>query len=902
MVKKWCFFALISLILSANLALAASSTGNLSHSIQEKYSVGDKIKGWINVSLSNENASSLLKTSLGDSISLIDLINKNSNLTKGEDYTCSPADCMSDYSVVSGSENQSKTFVLNNGESKVFGIKFVGENSFDGILDSSPFSIDITSNASEDIKPQLFVDILNNNGNEWRAYRPSGNFYNENYGCYQSSPEAQTTFESAPFCNKISVPDTPNLEIGAIVSANVENPGAVTFLMELKDSNNKFIISCNAVASSGGRISCVVSPSPKITQTQDFYVCISVPTSGDRDNYEINYERINTCGTNGFDFEIFAKPGKFASVGNFVLNSSEISFSGTSIGTLESYLNAYISQKYGNNCSNGCIIPIKFTSGVNNQEINVKGISHDDGTYISKYKKDGVIVSTTNSIYDVAEKSATISTAKFQQLSLDDANFSVPDEFGTKEFILKLNDNKIFSDLIEVQKIPEIRLVSPPKGKTGAAVPTEFAVNIEKFGANTTITKYEWNFGDNKTEISTVNKIKHTYNAIGTYQLKVKVTDSLGLTSEKTFSINVVNPKDYVNEELAKNLANLASIKPQIDKLPTFQKNSLNSILNLSRAESVLSGIQQRNASASTDQEYISIMADLITINLPSSISATKSTDAIIFFPDKSKINLNVLKEISGGNYSSDKKDDYADAVISWYLKNAPSALTFKEFSGVYDGSLERMVNTFEIKIPSSSRNISYFIIPKLENLKFENQNAKETPEYYYIELAKEEENIRFSTTENIDFSNLPAFVSPPLGKLPVSIFNDIGSELVEKRTTLALILLLIVFLGFVAYIIMQEWYRRKYENYLFKNRNDLYNIVSYIHNAKKKGIGENEIYSRLRKIGWNSEQLNYITKKYMGKRTGMFEIPIQKIFGLFNRNNAQKSSQKNNTVYNTKI
>ena len=72
----------------------------------------------------------------------------------------------------------------------------------------------------------------------------------------------------------------------------------------------------------------------------------------------------------------------------------------------------------------------------------------------------------------------------------------------------------------------------------------------------------------------------------------------------------------------------------------------------------------------------------------------------------------------------------------------------------------------------------------------------------------------------------------------------------------------------------MQEWYKRKYESHLFKNRNSLYNIVQYIRQAKSKGIEEKKIKANLKKAGWSLEQIRYATKKHEGKRTGMIEIP----------------------------
>ncbi len=70
----------------------------------------------------------------------------------------------------------------------------------------------------------------------------------------------------------------------------------------------------------------------------------------------------------------------------------------------------------------------------------------------------------------------------------------------------------------------------------------------------------------------------------------------------------------------------------------------------------------------------------------------------------------------------------------------------------------------------------------------------------------------------------------------------------------------------------------------------NLYNLINYIENEKKKGTGERDIAGKLKKSGWNSEQVTYALRKYAGKRTGMPEIiSTEKIFKTRDKNNLQK-------------
>jgi L-rhamnose mutarotase len=75
----------------------------------------------------------------------------------------------------------------------------------------------------------------------------------------------------------------------------------------------------------------------------------------------------------------------------------------------------------------------------------------------------------------------------------------------------------------------------------------------------------------------------------------------------------------------------------------------------------------------------------------------------------------------------------------------------------------------------------------------------------------------------------------------------------------------------------LQEWYKRNYESYLFKNKNDLFNLIHFMDNAEKQKITKEDMFKKLEEKGWNHEQIEYAYKKYKGLRTGMWEIPIFK-------------------------
>ncbi len=868
------FFLLVILFSAFFFAFSQSQVGNPSSLISEKYPLDSHLTGWINISLNNEPADSLFQTSLGDQVSLIDLIKQN-ELKGTLAYSCLPLDCKSDYSAA-GSGEDSKTFSLSPGESQVIGLKFGGNVGDTSFMNARDFNISIMSDAPESTSKQLFIDVLDDNNKEWQSYKSSGNFYNEDSGCY-NSPMGTIDITTTIFCEKITLPEAPKVEIGAYI-INSLNPSA-SFTMSIDNKNGKSA-TCPISAFQGGRIGCV--PNFKIDASGDYFVCIKATSSVDEFKYKINSQsnNNNTCGyatdaTHPRDFEVFAKPAKFNSIGSFVLNNTEVLASGNSNTNLESEIENYISNKYNRDCTKNCIVPIRIISGKNQQQqLTVSGIN-------MRYTLGGVTTNGINKIYNITSIPAKV-TSGFIIMNLDYANFSLPKTFGSSNLSLTFGGTQIFSQNIEIEKIPQIVSINPMTIIAG--LPTHFSAEIKTFDSNSTkITNYEWRFG-NDTVKTLLNDALYTFNKIGTSVITLIITDSNQHTSTNSFNVYISTPKIAVNSLLKKDFDNLKNIKSLIENFSLFEQDSLKTILNFNKLESTLSDVQQKNATAISDQDYINIMPQLVNLTIPSSIEITKSVDSLLFFPSKKNINLNILKKISGGDYGG-QESQYADSILAWNLNNVQTRLSSRGFTATYEKNDKEILNTFELKIGESQEvKGAYLIIPKFENIKFkQDYSQKENEGYVYIQLNGGEDII-FSTSEKADFLNFPAFISPPISRLSIQKAPLLDTEKISKQTLIILVTLLVTFIGFIIYLALQQWYKRKYENFLFKNRNDLYNIVSYIQNMKKQGIEDSKVASGLKKSGWSSEQVDYIMKKYYGRMTGMLEIPIDKIINLFKK------------------
>lgn len=861
------FIVIASLIMLLCLEGVSASfeIGNKSHSIEGVYAPESFIKGWINISLNNEPANSLFKNSKGDSISLIDLLQKN----KESKYSCSTTNCVSDYSA--NNPLSEKKFNLSNGDSKILGFKLSGN-----IISINSIKFNIQSNAPLSCVNQLKIDFFNN-GKNYLGNNKSSIWSCtplRNYGCFEEDETTEDyTITNVPYCQKIKLSESPGFKIGAWVKKNEgASRNLIISLYNLEGEETAYCQLPEASAT-GEEISCDINY--LVLKSQDYYACIYSNEGTGEYKIKGNSNPILGCGFYGTPiqsetpgaYQIFAEGKKFDAVGTLRISDSLIN------GGLGNLAKDYIWAKYGSlNCSEGCVVPIKVISN-EDQQVNVSNLE------LTYEKTTGVV--TEKNFYDLIETSARID-ADFQKISLDQGNFSVPFGYGNFTFQLKLNDKEVFSEDLVVERVPIIKSLSPIT--TASAFPTSFEIVVD---SSENITKYEWDFGNNDSQTTKINRVIYTYNSTGQYELKVTVTDSNQKSSYKIFNIIVNTPNEEINKYLKKKLKDITNVKTKIESFPVFYQERLNSVLNIESLEEELRKIQTANASASSEAEYNKIMVDLLNLTVPESISITKSADLFSFYPNKENINLNILQSIGGGKY--DDENAYIDGILSWNQKNIETKVTFKEFSGKYEYSERPILNIFELKINGREdlKEDFYFILRKLDGLKFkENYEEKEESEYVYIDLTKLEKTIVFSTTEEISFIDLPVFISPGLDKLVITSSGPFNEEKEEtsKLTIFILILFFLISVGIIVYILLQTWYKKKYEDYLFKNRNNLYNMITYIHNAKNQGLKEKEISIKLKQAGWSHEQVRYVMKKYAGKRTGMLEIPIERILKNFKK------------------
>jgi len=867
--RKEFLLMLILLMISSASAFVVSN-----YSIQSEYGPGDNLRGWINLSLENQDAVSSL-SGFDNEISLVDFLENNS-LISGSNYSCFPSDCKTDYE--DSNKELSKTYSLNPGDKKLFGIKIIGD-----VQSIDSFSMKIQSDAGESGYPQLFIDILNDGEIEWQPHEFSGEYGNPIYGCYETGTE-MAEITQTEYCERIELPPASKVKIGADVKEVPGKGGEVDFLMTIYNEDEEG--SCTASASGDGKIECEVNV--QVREPAEFFVCIKTDDYSDNNKYAVLYEQNEPCGFSGegdyeYDFPIFARTGGYAAVGEIIINQEEIDeYDGT---TLIYYIEDYINEKYEGNCSEGCIIPVKIISG----DLQTLTVSDVQLSYTSGISK------TERYLNGLEETHATLDM-DFHILELEKSGIKVPNSYGNSLLILKLGEEEILQKTIKILRLGTIESLFPLQA--AAAFPVRFSVY-----ASGNISEYTWNFGDGVEITTKENYTYHTYNETGTYDLKITVLNPQG-NSSRIFSIKVNTPEKEINETLKEKRDYLREIKSSLSEIDVWYSSQLEERIGLEDIESELDRLEIAYNEASPE-DYIGIMNSLYDLKVPMEIQEVKFSGKFLPFPEN--INPRYLVDLG---YKEENPEEYAEGIVLWMATNLNVELESSIFNLKYDDKTVPIFTGNKLKItPVNPVEEAYLIIQNEDIIFKEDYDEEEISGATGIKMSIEEQKtIEFILDGKVEAVDLEAYISPEFSELPektnIGPCNNNGvCEEDEDEDNCPndchginwgrlfwLIILLIAAL--IVYIFLQEWYKRHYERHLFKNKEDLYNLMSFIHNAIKIGTSNRVIYQKLKAYKWKREQIVYAFRKLFGKRTGMWEIPV---FRMFEKKKIEKELAKRN-------
>ncbi len=876
-------FLLIVALMAINVVSATIEIGNLSHNIEESYVPGAALKGWINFSMEDEPADTLI-TAFDNSVTIRDLLEANDvSCTFPNPYecTCLPSDCQPGYNTLNSGES-SKTYSLGLLQSETFGIR-IDEN----VTKVSDFRFNISSNAASSCTNPLLVDLLDDGSIDLRITNVTDEtcFIESPWGCF--NPEevsGNTTIGTTPLCEKITVPSAKGFKIGAVI----DGTGTASFIMSINANECQI----NNIDGSG-EISCNVMLESETEPNRELEVCISAQEGISEDKYKINFEDNNTCGfiddldKTPHDFEIFAKPLKYAAPGDLSFYD-ELFDDDTN---LSAQVFTYLENRYDSTCDNECIIPIRISSGLN-QVITVKDIFMD-------YDVNGLnpTGSEATQIYDI-ESTEVLYATPFIEYNLDDLELFTPLSTDDETFQLTIGDETLENN-ISLINITGVSSIIPTS--VAALVKTRFYA-ITTGDENLT---YTWNFGDgSQIQSTSKNSIEHTYATTGSFQLSVNITNEQGTTS-KIVTVNVLAPFNAIRTTINGYRSKLKAIDDKIFLLSDKIKERVAKVIDTADLTSAINRIdeQYKELFETESEELIKLMKQLNELNIPESFDTSQEIKSSPFFQSSSRLDLDLIGEFGAGSVDLDRSDAYPNAIRLWLEENLDIKMESKTYSFyLVDGTEQVAVTHVKMELtPKRATDEFYMVIEGDTNsIKFIGDYSEREidPNHFGITIRNLEpevtQTIEFLHPEKIEPTNLPIFVSPEYRFLELGFSAGVcnndgicsGGENSDNcradckpvtRTIIFLVILLIV--AFIIYIVLQEWYKRNYQKSLFKSPNELYNLVTFMGNGVNQKLSKSQIFNQLKDRKWSKEQLNYAWKKLHNKRTGMFEIPILRPF-----------------------
>lgn len=837
------------------------------YSVENSYYSMDVLRGNASMSIQDEYCNELVESNNGDGMELLDFIKGSGNI-----YDCFPADCSSSYGFSAGADL------------KKINIPLSGEKYAGFVLTGNPvvltnMSFKITSDFSEGDKHPLTINFFE--GDEWEFDRFSDvSFLEENWGCYDNSAGGvgAKIMPSILYCENIIVSDSSKLYVGAKV--NLSGVGNLT--MTVIDAGvGRVECSYDPHTESG----CLVFPDGDVFSGHNYEICVGAPV---QTNYRIYNESVGqNCGfVSGIegasvkDYAIFAKGLKYASAN--ILSSLTFNDS-----KFVNDANSYIEKRYNKDCSDSCVLPLVF-SGVP-QEITVYSVFLEYGN--PEY-------ASTNKVYNLVSSPARVSSEGLFDLGA--LGFRISESM---DYTVSVAGVDIFEEDFIVVSLPFVTSVSPLNPPAG--VPIDFYANID-FEGNKSLT-YFWDFGDGSTATTVLPSANHMYAELKDYTLSLQVSAGGNLTTKKNFNIKTISPIAAVNSELSLKYNALEKIVSKIKPKSFWYEDKLLDYLRTDFFKDELDKLNKKRNESTTESDFVPIAKDLYGLDVPRDV-VFKSFRGSFFLTKSEEINVDLIRSLGGSGSGSNS--DYAKAILGWQNSNIDFSFDQKEIGVQYwSGKSGGNFGEYSLKVNSRSNIESYFVISRpLSQLHFRKDiAAQDKGGYTIIPMGANSQNsfeFYYEDTNPVSF-----FVSPELSSIILD--SDIDSscnynlvceselgESVEscrsdcKPFVRAIIyIVLILFFVFIIYSILQIWYKRRYEGFLFRDRKQLYNLLMFVTNAGARGLSDYRIGAELRAQGWSSERVNYIIKKSKGERTGLYEIvPFEKIAAYFRNRKARKT------------
>ncbi len=855
-----CVFMLINLV-SADVVV-----NNVN--VENDYLFGEMIKGNLNLSFSDLNVDTTLYSSRGESIKLLDLINSN-----GLDSTCIPYSCEPGYVVTSS--RLSRDIILTKNEQDLVGFFL---NGTDVGVSSIYFSLSSDFNEGFDIPLQIdFFNYL------WSFSQFSDNLFSTiDYSYYSPSSGSfknSTLSSTKAYCSEFNIPKTDNLIIGADLS-NIDSVFEETMYLYSSGSSPGVLGTCEI---SNISQECNIS---REMSAGNYYVCIY------SDNQATNYvlkEENSSLNKSGFEttrsnfnvptekvvnYGIYMRYAGYAAAPTILLTPS----------SLKSSANTYLYDMYGDDCSHGCILPVKFLSGAN-QNINLENV------YIVYTNDNG----TQNQI-EISSLSESDAVFSFEgNLDLALTKFPI---LNNGNYVLSIGGQKIYENVTNVVIAPTIEEIYPINNiPTGVEI--EFRTQIDNAdGKNIT---YNWKIPDVFEKNTTVNTMKYTFYVASSFLLNLTIISDSGYTASKVVTIKIVSPdKKYLESAYKTQSIVFTNIMEDIESLPIWYTNDVWELLNITYYKGELERLGRiLNVSEMTEAQKNDVILSLYNFDLSDSLFQTDIRLNSLHTQNK-EVNLQTIVDFLGITLRK-SLDEYALALFNWQSQYIDSKYsTYVLTSNSISGAKSSLFRVYDLDINSSYVDKSYLILERaIDDLTFEESyDAKTQGSNTIIGLGVNEKNKNIKFYAN-GLDEVDMFFATNLNDLVLesdidNICNNDGicdsqtgenfrncrSDCIPVGSSVKYIIL-ILFLVLCMYTGLQFWYSRYYENSLFKEKTQLSNLLKFIEISMKNGSKESEIKNKLLIEGWAEERIIYAINKNKGKKILPEIIPITKIIKL---------------------
>ncbi|MEK6852721.1 MAG: PKD domain-containing protein, partial [Nanoarchaeota archaeon] len=617
-------------------------------------------------------------------------------------------------------------------------------------------------------------------------------------------------------------------------------------------------------AAASGTGSCIVNFT--LEEERNFLVCAAgkqgkIPYYEGENGYWYNI-KFDRATKKSFAYPIYAHYASFKTL-NF-----KLPVGGADAVKIKTAIEIYTQRCEGNSC----IVPFTF-------------ISQKGALVVSDLTLKQSCTPPLHSLENIRKKPALLNASnlqirleKFPSLRTPFPG-GYPDDYD-EDFTLEIKflspDGNVLDSADEdftIEKVPIVS-VRPLNAIVGSSV--EFDASYSDSPQGNDLKKFVWDFGDGVKTESTTPKIIHTYTKPGIYTLTLSIEDDQRLVGAASFEIGVDSAYNLIKRTLDRKKDALADLSTVTSGLSSFELSLL--AIDKSALDSYLSGIEQQfkqsNSSSSRESEFITIVNQLNSLQVPIEIVSTQTYAESQVPADLRNIDVNYVAALSG----EDADKSLKDAVGAWQDLNVVIKISGNTRAIEYDDSSTEEKFTF-VKVSTEPRESQvledvFFIFRAPDSAQFSKQLesvASGVKGIKYSSLAGHEE-VEFAVPGKYDIPQTKPFASTRLSELTAVELPTCGNQICEagesyelcpedcpKSPATKILLTILIVMAVIAALVF-IWYKHltTYAEKIFKTRQDFANIKAYIRVALQKGTKEEEIKRKLSGAGWTKEQIIY--------------------------------------------